>query len=152
MATEARIPADTTLRSPLLEGLVGYRLRRASAAMSASFAAAMEGSGIRQPLFGMLAIIAENPGSNQSALGAALGIQRANLVPLVNELVAQGWIDRRPSPTDRRAFALHLTRSGQARFRDAVKRVRAHEERLLADFDEEARGRLLELLERLHGE
>ena len=139
------------LENDLLESLVGYALRRATGSVMTDFVATMEDIAVRPVLFALLATISENPGVNQTMLGQSLGIQRANLVPLVNELKGRGLIERRPAPNDRRAFALHLSKGGQALLDEAVRRVRIHEERILSGLSPEERRTLLDLLARIRG-
>ena len=139
------------LKSDLLESLVGYALRRATGSVMTDFVATMEDIAVRPVLFALLATISENPGVNQTMLGQSLGIQRANLVPLVNELKGRGLIERRPAPNDRRAFALHLSKAGQGLLDEAVRRVRVHEERILSGLSAEERRTLLDLLARIRG-
>lgn len=137
------------LHPSVLEGLIGYHLRRASSAVAADFARAVKGAGVRQVSFAVAAVIAANPGINQGAVGRALGVKRANMVALVNELVGAGIIDRRAARGDRRAFALTLTEEGERRYRSWVDRIRAHEDRLFAAFTPGERTILIELLSRL---
>lgn len=136
-------------RTGLLGDLVGYRMRRAMSAMNADFAEAMEGTGIRPVLFAILAMIGQNPGINQTTLGRALGVQRANMVPLVTQLVDRTLVARRPAANDRRASALSLTPAGEALLSDCVGRVRAHEARMLAGLGAAERGALIDLLARI---
>ena len=136
-------------RSALLENLVGYGLRRATNVMLADFMASLGELGLRPALFAMLAVVRENPGINQTTLGNSLGIQRANLVPLVNELTGRDLVERRPQPRDKRAFALHLTTGGRKLFDEAERRVEAHEQRILADLSPAERGTLRDLLARI---
>ena len=150
--SRAELSDEPEVRSELLEGLFGYRLRRANTTFMTDFMAASADLGMRPVLFAMLAVISENPGINQTSLGRSLRIQRANLVPLINELMTRHLVDRRPHPSDRRAFALHLSREGAALFDEAVRRVRAHEERMLTRFGGEERKLLFELLNRIRSE
>jgi DNA-binding MarR family transcriptional regulator len=136
----------------LLESLVGYRLRRANGRMMTDFASTLAPLAIRPVLFGMLAVIRVSPGIIQMALGTELGIQRANLVPLVNELESRGLVERRPAPRDRRAAALYLTRAGEALFEEAVALVREHEERMLRRLSASERTKLIELLGKIAAE
>src|SRR5688572_24806313 len=106
-----------------LAPLAGYHLRRASGAFAADFTAAMDGSGLRQVPFAVLSVVAANPGINQGTVGRILGIKRANMVALINELVDKGLIDRAVDANDRRAFSLVLTSSGDAALTDAVQRI-----------------------------
>lgn len=133
----------------VLPGLVGYHMRRASGVIGEDFARALEGTGVRQVLFGILSIVEANPGINQGTAGRMLGIQRANMVGPVNELVEHGWLDRQVDANDRRAFSLSLTKAGKEAFADALARIRAHEDRLMSDFSAAERSQLVELLSRL---
>lgn len=132
-----------------LDPLVGYHLRRASSAFSADFAVAMDGTGMRQVLVGILAVIAGSPDINQGAVGKVLGIKRANMVSLINELADAALIDRKTDPGDRRALVLNITGAGQAVLKDCLARIAAHEQRMLAGFSDEEKARLLELLGRI---
>lgn len=133
----------------LLEGLVGYHLRRATNRILADFAVTTGPLALRPVLFAMLEVVRTNPGIIQTGLGTQLGIQRANLVPLVNELTARDLIERRPAPNDRRAFALYLTADGARLLDEAEALVLAHEERMLASLSGAERDKLLELLRRI---
>jgi DNA-binding MarR family transcriptional regulator len=132
-----------------LDGLVGYHLRRASAVLGGGFRRAVEGTGLRQVPFAILSVVAANPGIRQGAAGEALGIQRANMVALINELVEHGYIDRRAAEEDRRAFALTATDKGKTVLDDCVRQIRARERALLADFTEAERKALLGLIRRI---
>ncbi|MCP3729608.1 MarR family transcriptional regulator [Sphingomonas sp. MG17] len=129
--------------------LVGYHLRRAFGAFAADFAVAMEGTGMRQVLVGILTVVSGSPGINQGAVGRVLGIKRANMVSLINELVDAGLIARVVDPGDRRAFSLNITDAGRAMLADCLARIAAHEQRMLAGFSEAERAMLLELLGRI---
>ncbi len=129
--------------------LVGYRLRRASAVFASDFAVTLDGTGIRQIPMGILAVVADNPGINQGTVGRLLGIKRANMVPLINELIEAGLILRETDPSDRRAFTLDMSAEGQRTLTDCIARIEGHEERLLADFTDAEKATLLDLLERI---
>src|SRR3982750_2397891 len=109
------VPTPDDEEAPLgaLDHLVGYHLRRASSAFGADFARAVEGTGMRQGLFGILAVVGANPGINQGAAGRWLGIQRGNMVALINQLADIDLLDRQTAAEDRRALALKLTPAGE---------------------------------------
>ncbi len=141
--------SDETVRLGPLEDLAGYHLRRASAVVSADFARIMAGTGMRQVLVGILSIIAANPGINQGAAGRALGIQRANMVSLMNELVEARLVVRQVSAEDRRAFTFDMTPLGIATLDEALARIREHEERMMAGMSRAERQMLVDLLTRI---
>lgn len=129
--------------------LVGYHLRRAFGAFAGDFAAAMEGTGMRQVLVGILAVVSGSPGINQGAVGRVLGIKRANMVSLINELVDAGLLIREVDPGDRRAFSLSINDAGRAMLADCLARIEAHEQRMLAGFTDAEKATLLDLLGRI---
>lgn len=133
----------------VLDELVGYHMRRASAVIGSDFARAIAGTGMRQVLFAILSVITANPGINQGAVGRALGIQRANMVSLVNELVDAGLVLRETAADDRRAFSLNLTPAGEEKVRHTLVRIRAHEDRLLSGLSAAERIQLVDLLARI---
>ena len=147
IAPPAVTPDHTAIGA--LEHLVGYHLRRTSALFAADFADAVAGTGMRQVLFGILSVVAANPGINQGNAGRALGIQRANMVSLVTDLVDRGLIARDVAADDRRAFALSLTEAGEAMVAACLQRIAEHEGQMLADLSAEERTTLIALLSRI---
>jgi DNA-binding MarR family transcriptional regulator len=133
----------------VLSDLAGYHLRRASAVFAMDFNRVLEDAGMRQVPFAVLSVIAANPGMNQGGVGRLLGIQRANMVALINDLEARGLIERTADASDRRAFVLALTPRGEAMLKDCHARIKRHEKRLLADLSKEERTTLLKLLARI---
>lgn len=135
----------------MLPTLVGYALRRAQLAVFADFANAMRAADT--PLtpgeFGILQIVATNDGLTQTALARALGVDRSTLVPVLNRLEEARLIERRKSPTDRRAHALALGPDGARLIERYETLVRAHEARLLAPLSSGERRQLIRLLERI---
>ncbi|RZF61120.1 MarR family transcriptional regulator [Sphingomonas populi] len=140
---------DDGVELGVLTDLAGYHLRRASAAFAADFARVLEGTGMRQVLFGVLSVVAANPDINQGMVGRSLGIQRANMVALINELVELNLVEREVAKDDRRAFALRLSPIGQDILAECIQRIRAHEEEMLSDLAHDERGRLIRLLMRI---
>lgn len=129
--------------------VVGYHLRRAFGAFAADFSAAMDGTGMRQVLVGILSVVSGSPGINQGAVGRVLGIKRANMVSLINELVDAGLIAREVDAGDRRAFSLSITDAGRAMLRDCLVRIEAHEAQMLSEFTDAEKATLLDLLGRI---
>ncbi|OYW87237.1 MAG: hypothetical protein B7Z20_05565 [Sphingobium sp. 32-64-5] len=90
---------------------LGYLLRRASATMMAELGKALTTFGVSPVEATVLAVIAANPGCMQSDVARLLGIKRANMVPIVARLLAEGLIDK--TPVNGRSHALGLTTKGQ---------------------------------------
>lgn len=94
------------------EEAVGYRLRRAQVGVFQKFLATFEDVQLRPVEFSILTLIRDNPGRKQTEISHALGIKRANFVPIIDGLEGRDLVERRPSVGDRRANALYLTRNG----------------------------------------
>ncbi|HEX9053485.1 MAG TPA: MarR family transcriptional regulator [Gemmatimonadales bacterium] len=139
------------LSTGLLPALVGYHLRRAQTAVFKHFAQVVGAAeDITPGLFGMLQVIAANPGLCQSRLAEAMGVDRSTIVSVLHQLEARGLVERQPSPEDRRSHALHLTRKGRQALRRMEALVLVHEEEIAAALSPAERRTLLELLARLY--
>jgi DNA-binding MarR family transcriptional regulator len=100
----------------------------------------------------LLRHVAAAQGQSQQALGRAMQIPPSRMVALVDELERAGLLERRPSPADRRAHALHLTGDGR-RLLDRLMQVSAeHEAQLCAGLTQAERHRLIDLLSRIAAE
>lgn len=133
----------------ILSPLIGYELRRALGAFLGDFTEEMKGTGMRQMLIGILAIVASQPGIRQGDVGRILGVKRANMVSLINELLAADLLHRAVDARDGRAFVLNLTKRGDAKLAECQIRILAHEARMLADFTEDEVTQLHNLLRRI---
>ena len=150
-------PRTTALRSAANSGVdlgslpaaLGYLLRRAQVAVFADFIATLDGVGLRPGQYGALIVIQGNPGLSQRELCAALDIQEANFVPMMNGLVRRRLAQRRPSPADHRRYALHITTRGAALLRRARALQHSHEARLVARLGPRGRATLTRLLQAL---
>jgi len=70
------------------------------------------------PRFDLMAQLEKNPaGMTLGELSSRMMVSNGNITGLVERLVEQGLIDRRPSPRDRRAQIVSLTAEGRRTFR-----------------------------------
>jgi DNA-binding MarR family transcriptional regulator len=111
MAQSRNDSADPGLE--LLDSLVGYNLRRAAAHQRERFREAFAPYDVRPVQLTALIVIFHNDRLGQSALGKLLGMKRANVVKLLDELQERGLIRRKQSKNDRRAYNVHLTAKGK---------------------------------------
>jgi len=132
-----------------LEALIGYNLKRAYVIVDSDFRAALGPDGLSPGAFTALSLCVAQPGLTASALAGQMGIERSGLVAIVDRLEARGWLARTPVPGDRRAQALAPTNAGQTAYNQALKAVRAHEDRVFAALTEEEKETLLALLNRV---
>lgn len=113
MAEERSRVQDEGINYGVFHNSLGYLLRRAQLRMFQQYQQTFADTGIKPTQFGVLELIAENPGLSQSAIAQALSIQRTNMVGLLDALQKRELIERRPSPQDRRTHALYLTDAGR---------------------------------------
>jgi DNA-binding MarR family transcriptional regulator len=129
---------DPLLRFP------GYALRRAANATAAELSARLAAVDLRQSHASLLMLVASNPGATSSALGRALGIERANMVPLLKRLEEAGLIER--EAIDGKSQGLRLTSAGQRRLAEARQIIETFEAELVARVPSEHREHLLPAL------
>ncbi|MDX6203743.1 MAG: hypothetical protein QOJ83_3243 [Frankiales bacterium] len=98
---------------------------------------------------GLLRAVGSQPGRSQQALAAELSLLPSRLVAMVDELEADGVLERRPNPNDRRHHALHLTPAGEKLLREIGKVAREHGRDFLAPLGEQDQETLTRLLGRL---
>jgi DNA-binding MarR family transcriptional regulator len=122
-------------RKPLdlgvLDGHLGYFLRRAQVAVFQDFIRTLAEIDIRPAQYSVLIVIGANTGLSQSDVAQTLGIERARLVRLLDRLERRGLTRRLPSRIDRRSHVLKLTPAGQRVLKRAKALAAVHEARLL---------------------
>ncbi len=140
---------DSDVDRGVLANLVGYHMRRADAFTFQSFGAAFKNAGISPGQLGVLLLVQANPGINQTRAGKALGIDRSTLVSIIDALEGRGFLERRPSPTDRRSHALMLTAGGGEFLSETRHRLDAHEQEVARNLSSSERERLIALLQKI---
>ncbi len=147
---ETLATTDSSLGFGRLDGLLGFHLRMASAAVARDFAAAMDELGLTQKQCAVLELIDANPEVSQIDLAAALGTDRATMMALVDRLEARELLIRRRSQRDRRRQELALTTEGDAILREARLRIAAHEKSFRRKLGAAQTAELLGLLRRVY--
>lgn len=133
--TDRRIAAKTGSPKPdigVLEGHLGYFLRRAQVAVFQDFIRTLAEIDVGPAQYSVLVLIGANRGPSQADVADALGIERARLVRMLDRLDQRGLTRRLPSANDRRSHALHLTPAGQRLLKRAKALAATHEAKLQA--------------------
>jgi len=105
--------------------------------------------GLTTRMWGVLNVLdAEGP-ITQGALGAAVNMDPSSMVSTIDELESHGMVERRRHPSDRRAYALHMTEQGRETLARGRELSREAQGELLAPLSEEERAQLRELLLKL---
>jgi DNA-binding MarR family transcriptional regulator len=103
-----------TLDWGILAGSVGPRVRLLRNALTARSIAASVPYGLPTGSLTVLALIAGNPGSSQSALAKRAGLNKSALVGIVDQLEAKGLAARARAAGDRRRNQVTVTPAGEA--------------------------------------
>ena len=107
----------------VLQQTVGFHVHMFDVAQYQKFYERFGDRAFTPAIISTMALIRQNPGIRHGALADALMIQRPNMTSLLNELEREGYVSRRPSPTDKRSVALYLTDRGEravARMLDSI--------------------------------
>lgn len=135
----------------VLDELLGYPVRRAQLMVYEDFMRALAEWNMTPTRFSALVIVANNPGLKLTELSNVLAIARSGAVLLTDALVESGLVQRRESPTDGRAWGLHLTAHGKKTLQKVTAAVRAHDARISSALTEEERRILATLLRKMAG-
>ncbi|GHD58156.1 MarR family winged helix-turn-helix transcriptional regulator [Jeongeupia chitinilytica] len=79
----------------------------------------------------------------QSTLGQILNFEKSWISRMVDQLVAEGWVERTPNPQDRRSKILVLTDDGVAHARKIGAMFDGHSRDVLDRLSDEARHDIL---------
>ena len=128
---------------------LSFLLSQVGARSAQLFAERLAPLGVSPRAYGVLSNLAAAQGQTQQQLADALGIHRNNMVGLIDEMEAAGWVRRHRNEQDRRAFDVRLTRRGSALVARVDKLIPTLDDDIAADLDRDERRVLIKLLTRL---
>jgi DNA-binding MarR family transcriptional regulator len=145
--------ADAAPRSlGRLSQLMGFRLRRIQNHLSRTFAARPEFQGHKPGQLSVLALMSANPGLSQIELATEVGLDKAILVSMLDELEGRGWVRRERAPEDRRRNLLFVTDEGEATLDRWAAIARENEEPVRQVLSAAEFAFLSELLDRIYNQ
>jgi DNA-binding MarR family transcriptional regulator len=116
---------------------------------AARYAERVAEHGLTPPQTGIVRLLRERPGISQQALAEVLGMLPSRVVAFIDELEADGLVERSRDGGDRRRNALALTAAGEAALRTIAAVARAHDDEICAALTKTERATLVELLGRI---
>ena len=137
-----------TLDWGILEGSVGPRVRLLRNALSARSIAASAPHGLPTGSLTVLALIAANPGSSQTALASRAGLNKSALVGIVDQLERRGLVERDRVANDRRRYQVSVAPAGERAMNELFAAVTREEQPIREALGARDMHTLLALLDR----
>lgn len=106
------LPAPAVVDLGLLSRSLAFHVRKAQLALQRRGLRSISSQNLGPAEFGTLVLCEQNPGMAQFQIAAALDIDKASVVAVVDRLEELGWLLRRRSNHDRRRYGLYLTPEG----------------------------------------
>ena len=96
-----------------LDRSVTHLLHRGGQCADEVFSLSIGNSDITPRQYAVLSVVAKKEGVSQTDIVDATGIDRSTMTDLVTRLVKKGWLQRRRTKDDARAYAVRLTAAGR---------------------------------------
>jgi DNA-binding MarR family transcriptional regulator len=120
-----------------LDEFLPYRLSITSNLVSDAIAGTYEALfGLTIPQWRLIAVIAENDGISQQAIGVKTRMDKVTVSRAAIALAHRGLIERSGNPADRRSNRLVLSASGRALYDQVVPKALELETRIFGTFDQ----------------
>lgn len=127
----------------------GYLLARAGSESRRRFVEALATQDLTLAAYSVLMVLGAVAGSTQRQLGAAVGIDPRNLVPILDDLQSRGFLIRDQHPQDRRRHSVRLSAAGRVKLKRLSEVGARAESELLRPLSVTERGQLHRLLAKL---
>jgi DNA-binding MarR family transcriptional regulator len=138
-------PRNRPIEFGILDEFVGFQLHKVRNFLASELYRTIA-PGALPGDFPILYLIARNPGRTQTAIARAVGLDRSSLVPILNRLEREGWVNRSVSHEDKRAHSLVLTGAGQTKLDELQAAVTSLEDRMSASIGGDGQKEMLRLL------
>ncbi len=124
----------------------GFLIHDVSRMLRGWFDERAQAMGLTRAQWRVLVHLAAREGINQKALAEILELDTVTLGRHVDRLERDGWLERRPDPTDRRAWLLHLLPAARPILDKMEALAEQTMERALAGVPAEERARFIKTL------
>ena len=129
--------------------LIGTTIHRVAQLIQQRIDNEIGDSGLTRLSWMAAAHVEDAPGLSIGDLADRLEVGPATAGQLVDRMVRGGWVERSPSPVDRRAQIVSATSKARAMLEELAPRQWALEDDILQDLSADERRVLLALLERI---
>lgn len=135
-----------------MDGTTMVRLLRISSfGLGNFFEPVFRALGLTENSFHVLCLLisSETGSAAPSELAEMVGTSRANMTRILDELIGDGWIERRVAERDARRHVISITATGRRKVRDTVPRIAEPIRRAFSDLTSEEFALLDRLLRKL---
>jgi MarR family transcriptional regulator, lower aerobic nicotinate degradation pathway regulator len=129
-----------------LSSMPSWLLNQVALPAQRIIAEALASVGARRQHYSVLSALDEFGPASQAALGRRCGIDRSDMVALVNELAAAGRLERTPDAEDRRRNVIAITDAGRKFLSELDRLLQDAQDDLLAPLSSPERAELVRLL------
>ena len=129
---------------------LGFLLKDVTRLYTRRFEERAQALSLTLPQCKALTYLARNEGVSQKRLAELIEIDPMSLVRILDRMEADGWVERRADPQDRRARCLVVTERARPIIDLIWQIVAETRAETLTGLADEERDQLLELLERVH--
>ena len=106
-------------------------------------------TGAKSPTYGVLSVIRHRGPISQREVADLVGVHASDLVQIMDAIEAQGWVERRRDPEDRRRYRLTITPAGRRTLARYDRIAAQAEDVVLEPLDDEERAQLLRLVSKV---
>ena len=143
----SKVPTESTMDAVYTRP--GYLFRRMQQIAVAIFVEECRAYDLTPVQFAALVAIQTHPGIDATRLSAVIAFDRSTLGNVIERLETKQYIERKPSPEDKRIKLLYLTRAGAALLRQIMPSVERAQARMLQPLKPSDRKLLVALLTQL---
>jgi MarR family transcriptional regulator, transcriptional regulator for hemolysin len=129
---------------------LGFLLKDTSRRYTRRFEERAQALSLTLPQCRALLHLENNEGVSQKRLSELTEVDPMTLVRILDRMEADGWVQRRFDPADRRAHTLWLTPKSKPVLEHVAHLIAETRAETLHGLSNEERGKLIELLERVH--
>ncbi|WP_132979360.1 MarR family winged helix-turn-helix transcriptional regulator [Pigmentiphaga sp. D-2] len=145
------VPCTDAVRAFELTDVVSHLLRRAHFRAEALFMQTFHDEDLTPRQKALLITVCKHPGATQNQLAEDIALDRNSLADMINRLVRKGYLRRRRSADDKRAYAVSITQAGVDVLERVLPRDREVEEAIIAALPPEYRALFVKCLKLMAG-
>jgi len=128
----------------------GFLLKELSRRYTLRFEVRAREISLNLPQAKTLVRLEKNEGVSQARLAELAEVDPMTMVRLLDRMEADGWLERRPDPADRRARCLYLTAKAKPILSEIWRLIEETRAELFAGVSKAERDLFMTVLERLH--